>query len=475
MKPCTAKHTYMELNRHKPEDEGCVLDPRSYLIRYHGCRRILEAYDIHDELTSLHKVFPLICKEADSGMDEGALRSTYQAALQYLFDYIRNYGKVVDFNTLSPQAIADAFIEECYKDHPDADKLRQLLDLGAPIQARAEGQEIPCYVRILNSDNLPLVRLFLERGADINYLFPANPKQVGDFYQTLWLSDVCYASLDKIKLMLEFGARVLDKDGNANTVLHLIALGRVNMDVLKLFVDLGVDIHALNAQHETALIRMAKNELNAPAMRYLLDLGADINASPDGHYTALHSLAAWYSDDNHLIPDLPKYGADLNRRSADGRTPLFIAAERNRPNIVQALLAIGADPAIANQKGQTPYSFAIEQGYLDIAKLLNANAIADYQNRPEYVEMEAVKQQIIAALRSGKRFSGSDKESWQEFGYKDGIYQHNAGDHFSDHVYSTTYTSDEAALKFLWGQAGYWDKQGNTELGIWKSLLARLF
>jgi len=46
-------------------------------------------------------------------------------------------------------------------------------------------------------------------------------------------------------------------------------------------------------------------------------------------------------------------GADVNARSANGRTPLSFAVEENEPEIVSLLLAAGADVNAKNKSGST--------------------------------------------------------------------------------------------------------------------------
>ena len=70
--------------------------------------------------------------------------------------------------------------------------------------------------------------------------------------------------------------------------------------------------------------------------------------------------------------------ADVNRRNADGSTPLQWAVYNGDVNEVRRLLRAGADVSIANNYGATPMGLAAEVGNADmIAVLLEAGADAD--------------------------------------------------------------------------------------------------
>jgi hypothetical protein len=61
---------------------------------------------------------------------------------------------------------------------------------------------------------------------------------------------------------------------------------------------------------------------------------------------------------------------------AQGRTPLLRAVERRRLDLVQLLLAHGADPNAADEAGETPLSLARREKLTDIVALLEAAAKA---------------------------------------------------------------------------------------------------
>ncbi len=53
-----------------------------------------------------------------------------------------------------------------------------------------------------------------------------------------------------------------------------------------------------------------------------------------------------------------------------GETPLFAAAERGYEEVVQTLLAAGADKNIARNDGTGPLSIAAQNLHADVARLI---------------------------------------------------------------------------------------------------------
>ena len=68
-----------------------------------------------------------------------------------------------------------------------------------------------------------------------------------------------------------------------------------------------------------------------------------------------------------------RQGADINKAAGDGTTVLFVAAWCGHAEVVQALLAGGADTE-STYLGATPLSVAIQNGHEAVVKILQAAA-----------------------------------------------------------------------------------------------------
>src|SRR5688500_10322931 len=108
------------------------------------------------------------------------------------------------------------------------------------------------------------------------------------------------------------------------------------------------------------------------AVRLLLDLGADVHqaASNPAKVTALH--AAVSSNQKQIVGWLLEAGADPNARQQIDYTPLMGAAANARVDILDMLLAHGADPKLKTTDGKNAADLAREHGHEEVAARLDA-------------------------------------------------------------------------------------------------------
>jgi hypothetical protein len=185
----------------------------------------------------------------------------------------------------------------------------------------------------------------------------------------------------RFSVVLELGdvataKRWLDEGLDPNFEGHLIGTGLMigawegNLPLMELFLARGADIHRVNRFGETALMLAAwKNRREA--MQWLLARGAQPNR-PEREWTALHYAS--FAGHAELVDKLLAAGADVNARSTNGSTVVMMAAREGRADIAKRLLAAGANPALKNDFGDDAVAWAMRQGNYDIAKTFTSAA-----------------------------------------------------------------------------------------------------
>lgn len=107
-------------------------------------------------------------------------------------------------------------------------------------------------------------------------------------------------------------------------------------------------------------------------VRLLLDRGADVTqaAQNGARVQAIH--AAVSSNQADVVAWLLDAGADVNARQQQDYTPLMGAAANARHEIIDLLLARGADPSLVTADGKTAAVIAREHGHDEVAARLDA-------------------------------------------------------------------------------------------------------
>mmetsp|Transcript_11450 Transcript_11450/g.24725 ORF Transcript_11450/g.24725 Transcript_11450/m.24725 type:complete len:168 (+) Transcript_11450:345-848(+) len=121
------------------------------------------------------------------------------------------------------------------------------------------------------------------------------------------------------------------------------------------------------------VVHSAIDRKDLAALERLLDKGEDIEIS-GGMYGETPLMYAIYK--NGGFPDavrlLIQRGADVNATVGMQRTPLMIAAEFNRVDIAQDLIAAGADATIKYLDGRTAAGWARRYDHKQLAATLEA-------------------------------------------------------------------------------------------------------
>lgn len=307
----------------------------------------------------------------EQGADETKLRSEDGMGFQ---DYAAEGG-------LSADEISDVVfvhratlrLEKAFKEDAPEDELLSLLAEGAnPNGYVRYGQysQFSFFVMAARRGYLWLVQALVDAGFD--------PQQKNPDSKTTFMASALRYAADEghvavARWLLEHGGRWEDlRDDKLTEFAHFCAVhhGGIHSaeDADRLIVLYAATLPLLVAFKRGA----SEDELLA-----LLAAGADPKARfHDWEETPLIARAAamGYA---RLVQAFVNAGADIetmDRRAYDAMTPLMAAAAEGQVEVVKVLLAAGASWHAKNQKGQTAFSLATQNGHAEVVQLLEAAA-----------------------------------------------------------------------------------------------------
>ena len=209
--------------------------------------------------------------------------------------------------------------------------------------------------------------------------------------------------------MLSKGADAKAKDEWGTTAVYNAAYGG-NREIAEALIAKGADVNAKNIDGWTALHRAARDG-HLEVAELLIAKGADVNAKTynvlrftpmylalTGNHEAIAELLAAKGAEVSTLPvaavigDLAKVkslleqGADINARGVERMTALQQAARRGFKEIVELLLAKGADGNAGS--GSSAAQRALEGNHTEIVELLMAKGASDASSAPGRAERD---------------------------------------------------------------------------------------
>lgn len=171
-------------------------------------------------------------------------------------------------------------------------------------------------------------------------------------------------------LLLESGLSPDLTSPKGQTLLHLAAESG-DVDNCKLLLQKNASIDALDLSKRTPLY-LATVQGHIDVVKFLLEEGANPMIQSEEGDTLLH-VAAFFGH-AHLLKmflELPSLLAVIHSRDVDGKEPIHKAVwGEEKPEVIQVLLAKGANPNASNSYQYTPLHWAAKHGHQESARLL---------------------------------------------------------------------------------------------------------
>eukprot|EP00210_Caulerpa_lentillifera_P006928 g6624.t1 len=209
-----------------------------------------------------------------------------------------------------------------------------LIDKGADINAQNQDGETPLFLATKHN-RWKALKALLRADADRNLrsMDGENPVSLA----------VKLNHMKCLEALLQYGACLNVCTQDAETVLHR-AVRSNNIVAVKLLVEHGADVEALTADGFSCLILAAKNKQFDLVSYFITNCSCDVNALGQEGFNLLHYAALFNRPE--IVVELVFNRADVNAKTACGRTAVYLAVVTNMLDSLKELLENGADPNI---------------------------------------------------------------------------------------------------------------------------------
>ncbi len=277
-------------------------------------------------------------------------------------------------------------------------------------------------------------------GFDIN----APDDIMGEPYWFNWAMEV--EESEAVKELCEIpGLDINAENEEGETILHRLdactgsgdvdeeqdLLGR---ELAEIFVEKGADIQRTNNKGENALFRLYDYPLT---VEYLVEQGMDINRKNDKGLTPFIHLCRYLNrrDEGDTIAETwIKLGTDIQGEytgsdsSRHGWTPLHFAVKGGQVQVVKELLKQGADALHKTAHNETPLSIALETAKSEMVDLIRpyyTDVSEDHEIIKKMVFYFVANQQWQDAVTWGEKALSLDIKDEDTWNYLSGAYLKN--------------------------------------------------
>ena len=135
-----------------------------------------------------------------------------------------------------------------------------------------------------------------------------------------------------------------------------------NIDQLASFINANSVDFRIESEDNDPLLNYAISDQQTEVWKWLLDSGADTTLTNDEGENLIHASVYSGKVDRVLLASTL---VNVNHRSADGSTALLLATALGKPEVVQCLIASGADVNIPDNDQNYPIHIAAQKGMLE--------------------------------------------------------------------------------------------------------------
>ena len=190
---------------------------------------------------------------------------------------------------------------------------------------------------------------------------PAAADSLDDLFNAAKLGDV-----SEITLQVSRGMDPNASDPNGNTLLIIAARENQPTVVAELLRQPGIKLNARNTVGDSAIM-LASLRGNTGIVEQLLKAGA---AFDDEGWNPL--LYAAFEGRVEIVDLLLARGANVNALAPNKSTPLMFAARNGHDDVVARLLKAGAKLDLKNDQNETAEGWALKHRNTDIAEMIQA-------------------------------------------------------------------------------------------------------
>jgi ankyrin repeat protein/L-ascorbate metabolism protein UlaG (beta-lactamase superfamily) len=242
-----------------------------------------------------------------------------------------------------------------------------------------------------------IVKFLVDAGADVS---------IRDDEGFAPVNYACYKGrLEMIEMLGSKGASLKHEGEAGISSFHSAAYGG-QAEVVHFLADKGYDPNAGLDQHGHIALMAAAYNRDPKVAQALIERGADVDATNDDGITALHRAALFSADEVAAL--LIDAGAEVDVRDSSGETPLITAAYGS-PKTVALLISRGADPNVIDKNGVTALVAGIRSGEKEVVDLLLASGAdpeAGGATLPLYAAAREGRVDFVSALLA----AGADRD-----------------------------------------------------------------